>query len=71
MARRGNMARKRICPINSKTKEKFECNDCSVKDSCIQDVYDDAEQKCMRVWARADKIVSKIMKEKRGIFSNK
>ena len=59
--------KKIICPINSKTKEKFECADCPARSKCIQDVYDDAGQKCMKIWASADREVAKIMKGIRGI----
>ena len=59
--------RKITCPINLKTKEKFECNDCPYKDACIEDILDDARQESMRAYAKADKKIGKLLKERRGI----
>jgi predicted nucleic acid-binding Zn ribbon protein len=57
--------RKIICPINRNTKEDFECIDCPIKDDCPQDIYDDAATECLKIWAEADKKISKIMRRKR------
>ena len=59
--------KKITCPINPKTKEKYECKDCPIRDNCIRDVYDDAEEECAKIWGKADRIVAKIMKGIRGI----
>jgi len=59
------MARQIKCPINPKTKEKFECQDCRLRDSCIEDIYDEQLQKNMRGWARVEKRIKKLLKEKR------
>ena len=53
--------------MNAKTKAKFECIDCSFKQTCIQDIYDDAGQKSMKIWAKADKKIAELLKAKRGI----
>jgi len=59
---------KRIkCPINPKTKEKFECQDCKFRDTCIEDIYDEQCQKNMRGWAKTEQRIGKLLKEKRGI----
>lgn len=59
--------KKIICPINPKTKEKFECQDCKFRDVCIEDVYDEQGQKNMRGWAKIEKGIGKLLKERRGI----
>jgi len=59
--------RKITCPINPKTEEKFECSDCPYKDACIEDILDDARQESMRAYAKADKKIGKLLKERRGI----
>ena len=59
--------KKIICPINSKTKEKFECIDCPYRDNCIEDILNDAQQKSMKVFAMANKKIVKLLKERRGI----
>ncbi len=61
------MARRIRCPINSKTKENFECKDCKFRDTCIQDVLDDLQQDFIKCAARAGKNIGKLLKERRGI----
>ncbi len=59
--------KKIICPINPKTKEKFECMDCKYMDTCIDDILDDAQEKSKRTFAKAGKRIAKLLKERRGI----
>uniref|UniRef100_A0A6M3LHY3 Uncharacterized protein n=1 Tax=viral metagenome TaxID=1070528 RepID=A0A6M3LHY3_9ZZZZ len=59
--------KKIVCPINPKTKEKFECQDCKCRDACIEDIYDDQREKNMRGWARTERNIEKLLKEKRGV----
>jgi len=59
--------KKIVCPINPKTKEKFECSDCHYRDDCIEDILDDARQESMRAYAKADNKIAKLLKERRGI----
>ena len=59
--------KKIICPINSKTKKKFECEDCKFKDACIEDILNDYQQDCIRGAAKAGRKIAKLLKEKRGI----
>ena len=61
------MSKRIRCPINPKTKEKFECKDCKFRDTCIEDILDDARYKSMKIYARADEKIAKLLKEKRGI----
>jgi len=59
--------KKIICPINPKTKEKFECKDCPYRDACIEDILNDAQEKSMKMFAKAGKKIAKLLKERRGI----
>uniref|UniRef100_A0A6H2A5R1 Uncharacterized protein n=1 Tax=viral metagenome TaxID=1070528 RepID=A0A6H2A5R1_9ZZZZ len=59
--------KKIICPINPKTKEKFECKDCKFRDVCIEDILNDLQQKFIKDAAKAGKDIGKLLKEKRGI----
>ena len=59
--------RKAICPINSKTKEKYECKDCKYRDACIEDILDDLQQSFIKRAAKAGKDIGKLLKERRGI----
>ena len=59
--------KKIICPINPKTKRKFECEDCKFKDNCIEDILNDAHYKNMKVYARADEKIRELLKERKGI----
>ena len=59
--------KKIVCPINPKTKEKFECADCPYRDSCIEDILNDAQQKSMEIYAKAGEKIAKLLKERRGI----
>uniref|UniRef100_A0A6M3LPI3 Uncharacterized protein n=1 Tax=viral metagenome TaxID=1070528 RepID=A0A6M3LPI3_9ZZZZ len=59
---------KRIkCPINPKTKEKFECQDCKFRDACIEDILNDLQQKFINSAAKAGRGIGKLLKERRGI----
>ena len=55
------------CPINPETKEKFECYDCPYKDSCIEDILNDAQQKSIEAFAKANKKIAELLKERRVI----
>ena len=55
------------CPINPKTEEKFECKDCKYRDACIEDIYNDQMQKNMSGWAKTERNIGKILKERRGL----
>uniref|UniRef100_A0A6M3JT85 Uncharacterized protein n=1 Tax=viral metagenome TaxID=1070528 RepID=A0A6M3JT85_9ZZZZ len=59
--------KKIICPINLKTKEKFECKDCKFRDACIEDILDDLQQLFIKGAAKAGKNIGKLLKERRGI----
>ena len=59
--------KKIICPINPKTKEKFECQDCKYQDACIQDRCDDFEEYVIKEAAKLGKKITKLLKERRGI----
>ncbi len=59
--------KKIICPINPKTKEKFECIDCPIRDACIQDMCDDYELYVMKGAAKLGRKITKLLKERRGI----
>ena len=61
------MPRQIRCPINPKTKEKFECKDCKYRDTCIQDILDDLQQDFAKSAAKAGKNIGKLLKERRGI----
>ncbi len=61
------MSRKIKCPINQKTKEKYECKDCKLQDDCIEDILNDFQQDCIKGAAKVGKQIAKILKEKRGI----
>ena len=61
------MVKKIICPINPETKEKFECIDCPYKKACIEDILDDARQDSMKAYAKADKKIAKLLKERKRI----
>lgn len=61
------MARQIRCPINPKTKEKFECNDCKFRDDCIEDILDDLQQVFVKGVARAGKKIGKLLRERRGL----
>jgi len=61
------MPRKIICPINPKAKEKFECQDCSLRDDCIQDLCDDFEEDVVKGAAKLGRKIAKVLKERRGI----
>ena len=55
------------CPINPKTKEKFECQDCKFCDACIEDILSDLQQSIIKKTANAGRKIGKLLKEKRGI----
>ena len=59
--------RKITCPINPKTKEKFECSDCKFRDTCIEDILNDLQQLFIEGAAKAGKDIGKLLKERRGI----
>jgi len=59
--------KKIICPINTKTKEKFECQDCKFRDACIEDILNDLQKSFIRRAAKAGKDIGKLLKERRGI----
>jgi hypothetical protein len=54
--------RKIVCPVNPKTKEKFECYDCPLRDTCLEDILNDAEKKVMKIYAIAHRKIAKILK---------
>ena len=56
-----------ICPINSKTKEEFECKDCKYRFACIEDILNDLQQVFIKGAAKAGKDIGKLLKERRGI----
>ena len=56
-----------ICPINPKTKEKFECTDCSLKDACIEDMCSDFEEAVKRKAAKLGRKIAKLLKKKGGL----
>ena len=59
--------KKIICPINLKTKEKFECNDCRFRDACIEDILDDLQKLFIEGAAKAGRDIGKLLRERRGI----
>lgn len=59
--------KKIVCPINPKTKEKFECQDCKFKNMCIEDILSDLQQLFIKGAARAGRDIGKLLKERRGI----
>jgi len=59
--------KKIICPINPKTKTKFECGDCKFRDTCIEDILNDLQQSFIKRAAKAGKDIGKLLKERRGI----
>uniref|UniRef100_A0A6H2A466 Transposase n=1 Tax=viral metagenome TaxID=1070528 RepID=A0A6H2A466_9ZZZZ len=59
--------KKITCPMNPKTKERLECNDCPLRDDCIQDLCDDFEEYVIKAAAKLGKKITKLLKEKRGI----
>uniref|UniRef100_A0A6M3LH42 Uncharacterized protein n=1 Tax=viral metagenome TaxID=1070528 RepID=A0A6M3LH42_9ZZZZ len=59
--------KKITCPINPKTKEKFECKDCKFRDACIEDALNDLQQDFIKSAAKAGKNIGKLLKERRGI----
>ena len=61
------MSRKIKCPINPKTKAKFECFDCPLKNDCIQDRCDDFEDIVIEEAAKLGKWITKLLIERRGI----
>ena len=61
------MARRIRCPINPKTKEKFECQDCKFRDACIEDILDDLQKSFIGKAAEAGKDIGKLLKERKGI----
>ena len=61
------MPRQIKCPINPKTKEKFECHDCKYMDNCIRDILSDLEEDFAKRAAKAGKDIGKLLKERRGI----
>ena len=59
---------KRIrCPINLKTKERFECIDCKYNDDCISDICDDFTKDMLKHASELSKRIIKIIKRKRNI----
>jgi hypothetical protein len=59
--------KKIVCPINPKSKEKFECLDCPIRDSCIEDMCNDFEESVISRAAKLGKQITSLFKEKRGI----
>ena len=59
--------KKIICPINPKTKEKYECQDCPVKDACIEDMCSDFEKDVIRKAGKLGRKIGKLLKERRWI----
>mgnify|MGYP001594940170 CR=1 FL=1 len=55
------------CPINPETKGKFECEDCKFRNACIEDIFNDLQQKFIKDTAKVGKKIAKLLKEKRGI----
>ena len=61
------MSKRIRCPINPKTKEKFECKDCKFRDACIEDILDDLQQVFVKGAASAGRKIGKLLKERRGL----
>ena len=61
------MPRQVRCPINPKTKEKFECQDCLIKDACVQDMCDDYGELVVKEAAKLGRKIAKLLKERGGI----
>jgi len=61
------MSRRIRCPINPKTKEKYECKDCKFRDACIEDILNDLQQSFIKRAAKAGKAIGKLLKERRGL----
>ncbi len=59
--------RKITCPINARTKEKFECEDCKFRDTCIEDILNDLQESFIKSAAKAGKGIGKLLKKRRGI----
>lgn len=59
--------KKITCPINLKTREKFECKDCKYRDKCIEDILNDLQQLFIKGAAKAGKDIGNLLKERRGI----
>jgi len=59
--------KKIICPINPRTKEKFECRDCKLREACIEDICSDYEKYVIKGAARLGRRITKVLKERRGI----
>ena len=61
------MTRRIRCPINSKTKERFECNDCKYRDACIEDILDSLQRDFIEKVAKVGKKLGKLLEERKGI----
>ncbi len=61
------MPRRIKCPINPKTRGKFECQDCKFRDDCIEDILNDLLESFVKKAAKAGRDIGELLQEKRGL----